>query len=74
MTTQTSGGSAFDRAEEARRIVNTMGLGNMTHRMNPREEKFVNEMILILVTDGDKSSITPKQLFWLRDLKDKYLS
>lgn len=75
MTTQAmSGGSALDRAQEAIRIVETMGLGNQTERMMPREEKFVNEMIVALVESGEKAAISPKQVFWLRDLKDKYLA
>jgi hypothetical protein len=74
MAVQTvTGGEAADRLAEARRIMNTMGLNMVTHRMNPREKKFVNDLIVTLQTKGDNASISPKQVFWLRDLKDKYL-
>lgn len=59
--------TADERREEAERIVvmlinNTTDLGELT----PTERNFI-----ISIADG--GSVSVKQLFWLRDIKDKYL-
>ncbi len=65
-----TGGTADDRRSEADRILkimveNDLDVGSCT----PAEEKFLTEML----DDDSRRPISPKQLFWLRDIKDKYL-
>jgi hypothetical protein len=62
--TEDTGQTPERRAEEARDIVRM--LDDLIEQMEPHEGKFVASM-----EGADKCS--PKQLFWLRDLKDKYL-
>lgn len=52
------------RKQEAARIVAM--LEEHRHRMQNHESDFVNKM-------RTAWSVSTKQLFWLRDLKDKYL-
>jgi hypothetical protein len=59
-----SGGDANDRINEARKIVDM--IADCTEAMTPKERSFVESM------DGC-DSCTVKQLFWLRDIKEKYL-
>jgi hypothetical protein len=56
--------TADERRAEADRIVKR--LADETERMNPNEAKFIEQ-----VGDGF-SPVSVKQLFWLRDLNDKY--
>ena len=51
-----------ERLEEAGRIVEM--LGSCMDELNENETKLV---------EGIESSCSVKQLFWLRDIKDKYL-
>jgi hypothetical protein len=62
--TKESGGDEVARIEEAHQIVRM--LEEVTDQMTPKEAGFVNS-----ITDCDYC--TTKQLFWLRDIKDKYL-
>jgi hypothetical protein len=62
--TQDSGGSEKDRVEEARRICRL--LEEFQDQMSSREVEFLSDM-----TDCDYC--TTKQLFYLRDIKDRYL-
>jgi hypothetical protein len=59
-----SGMSDDARKQEAVRIVTI--LEEHHHRMQNHESDFVNKM-------RTAWSVSTKQLFWLRDLKDKYL-
>jgi len=59
-----SGGTEEDRVAEAHKIVSM--LADLTEQMKLNEAAFVEQM-------DDCRSCSPKQLFWLRDLKDKYL-
>ena len=61
---QESGGDEQARVKEAHTIVRI--LEEFTDQMTPKEAEFVDSM-----TDCDYC--TTKQLFWLRDIKDKYL-
>ncbi len=63
---QSSGGTAEDRRAEADRICAM--LGDDLELMEPREQQFVQSLI-----DDESRPVTPKMLFWLRDIKDKYL-
>ena len=55
---------ADERKEEARRIVSR--LVDEAYRMNDNEVRFIEHM-----ADG-YAPVSVKQLFWLRDLNDKY--
>lgn len=61
---QETGGDDNSRITEAKRIVEL--LQPRLHAITPREREFVMQM------DG-ASHCSGKQLFWLRDIKDKYL-
>ena len=62
--TQESGGDAQSRVEEAHRIGKT--LEECSEELEPKELSFVAQM-------ADCWTCTVKQLFWLRDIKEKYL-
>lgn len=57
-----------DARAEARRIMKV--LDDMVRQYTPNEESFLKGIRLQL--DGT-APITAKQLFWLRDIKDKHL-
>lgn len=61
---QETGGSADDARAEADRILQM--LEGFELRMSEREACFVDDC-------RDGRHITPKMLFWLRDIKDKYV-
>jgi hypothetical protein len=61
---QDSGSTADERRTEADRLL-TM-LEGYEVQMEPKELRFIED-----VNDG--RAVTPKMLFWLRDIKDKYL-
>ena len=62
--TNDTGGTADDRRAEANRILKL--LEGHDDRMTAKERAFVEDM------DNDWD-VSPKQLFWLRDIKNKYL-
>jgi hypothetical protein len=53
-----------ERRAEATRIVGM--IGDLTDVMLPHERKFMEQVSDVYAT------VSVKQLFWLRDLKDKY--
>lgn len=62
---QESGGDANSRRNEATKIVDM--LVGLTDQMTDREQGFIEQI-------GDPNAqVSPKQLFWLRDIKEKYL-
>ena len=64
-----TGGTAEDRRAEANRILTIMvNNGLDVGSCIPSETKFLEQML-----DDQTQPISPKQLFWLRDIKDKYL-
>lgn len=63
MPSGVTGGSQIDAVDEAHRICNM--LLQYEEMMTPKENSFVGEML------GCKFC-SPKQLFWLRDIKTKY--
>jgi len=69
--TQTSGSTDFERLQEARRILFDMGLKDHLFDMNPKSCEFVEATLERIEKFGDRTIISPKQLFWLRDLKDQ---
>jgi hypothetical protein len=62
--TQESGGDELSRIDEAHTICRM--LEEFYDQMTDKERGFIEQM-----TDCD--SCTTKQLFWLRDLREKYL-
>jgi hypothetical protein len=57
--------SPAERLEEAGRIVNMLTATNDTYfKLSLRERSFI---------DGMQSSCSVRQLFWLRDIKDRVL-
>jgi hypothetical protein len=61
-----------ERRVEARRILD-MGLPDHLSEMKTNEMDFVSQMEERLDLERDCAFISPKQLWWLRDLKEKYL-
>ena len=61
-----SGGDENSRINEAREIVKMLEV--CYEEMKANEQNFVNQM-----ADTDCAWVSVKQLFWLRDIKDKYL-
>lgn len=66
-TSGTSGMSAKERYEEAMRIVPMLMEIEVFDQMKAHEKKFVQEM------DDEFDTCSDRQLFWLRDLKQKYV-
>lgn len=60
-----------ERSEEARRILFKIGLAEEVEAMTPGEQNFVSR----LTNDMEIAdvAVSVKQLYWLRDLKNKYL-
>lgn len=72
---QESGSDNASRAREADELTNM--LADAEAQMDEKEAKFFRNIYERLeqyaAADGDRTIVSPKQLFWLRDLKDKYL-
>lgn len=66
-----SGGDNNDRLEEAKKLL-AMGLSDNLEQMSAKERQFVEATIARIDDYGDEALISPKQIFWLRDLRDKY--
>jgi hypothetical protein len=58
--------TADERRAEATKILGMIG-DQMVKEMHAHEAKFVRQM------EDEDAPVSVKQLFWLRDLKDKYL-
>jgi hypothetical protein len=69
-TNESSTQTPQERCEEARRILNKVGLADHVDEMTSAEQNFVSRLISDLEIADVPVSI--KQLFWLRDLVDKY--
>jgi len=67
-----SGGSPEDRNAEANRILFEMGLKDAAFEQD-REQDFVASLVDRFEQYGIKTVVSSKQLFWLRDLKERYL-
>lgn len=59
------GSTPEDRRAEADRLVKIISENGLS-QLEPRELDFVCEM-------DEGRPVSPKQIFWLRDIKDKYL-
>jgi hypothetical protein len=64
-----TGGTADDRRNEADRILEIIA-HECLKTMTPAEYKFLGDMEEL---KEKRRPISAKQLFWLRDIKDKYL-
>ena len=67
-----SGGDNTARNQEAWRILNDLGLKDCAFEQD-REMDFVGGLVDRFEQYGERTIISSKQLFWLRDLKEKYL-
>ena len=61
-----TGGTADDRRAEADRIIQILSEHISFEELAPNEQKFIASM-------QEGGAVSPKQLFWLRDLKDRCL-
>lgn len=59
-----SGSTPDARRVEADKLLDI--ISGFSEQLNPKESTFVEQMV-------DSAFCSPKQLFWLRDIKDKYL-
>ncbi len=62
---QESGGTPKQRRDEANKLVDRLHAGEKWRTMQKREQDFVEQMEFA-------DEVSPKQLFWLRDLAEKY--
>jgi hypothetical protein len=63
--TNETGGTADDRRNEADRIIQILSENMEFTDMAPNEQRFIGDM-------QDGAAVSPKQLFWLRDILAKY--
>lgn len=68
-----TGGDDFARNREAHKIVIAMKLTKYLHDMESREKTFVMDSYSRLQQFGVDAIFSTKQIFWLRDLKEKYI-
>lgn len=67
------GSTPAQRNEEAQHILVKMGLIGATEMMRDNERKFVEDLMERFEQYQERTLVSVKQLFWLRDLKDRYL-
>jgi hypothetical protein len=65
--TNETGGSAYDAIVEKQKLIKIIRDCCDIDRMTPTEQGFIERV------DNNDDYISPKQLLWLRDIKDKYL-
>ena len=68
---QESGSTPERRAQEADELTNMLADAEVW--MTRTEAIFFRDMYERLEKYGDRTFVSPKQLFWLRELKEKYL-
>lgn len=66
-----SGQTPEERAREAKRLAES--LLDTTPAMKEHEREFVEKMAERTQEYGEQTFVSPKQLFWLRDLYERYL-
>ncbi len=71
-TWQESGASPQDRTDEALRIVEMLEDADEAI-MRSNDIGFLQKMREAVEQYGSRTSVSPRQLFWLRDIKDRYL-
>lgn len=62
-----TGGDAYDAMVEKDRLIKIINECCNADRMNPNEQGFIAQM------ETETGFVSPRQLLWLRDIKDKYL-
>ncbi len=67
-----SGGDEIDRAREAKELM-TIIEGESTDQLNNVELQFIERMHDAFQQYGERARVSVKQLFWLRDIKDKLI-
>lgn len=68
-----TGGDGFARNREAHKIIVELDLASHCDEMTHGERQFVTQCAERLDDYDVKAQFSPKQIFWLRDLVDKYL-
>ena len=69
-----TGSSPAERAGEAIRILEMIGLSDLaTDKLSERDRAFLKDIRQRIARWHGKTIITPRQLFWLRDIKDRCL-
>jgi phage shock protein A len=68
---QESGGSPESRTNEAEKLLEM--LEGRDEAMAPNEQKFVTDLRERFEKYGAKTMVSPKQVFWLRDIKDRMI-
>jgi hypothetical protein len=61
------------RNAEAFEILFKMELTDRVEEMQDHERKFIEDLSSAFEKYAERTFVSEKQLFWLRDLKDKYL-
>jgi hypothetical protein len=69
--TNDSGQTPERRAEEAGELLDM--LADAVVRMDEKESKFVTDLNARFLQYKERTLVSVKQLFWLRDLRDRYL-
>ena len=64
--TNETGGNAFDAKIEAKKILEIINEYADVDEMTTKEQDFLEQM-------EDAENVSPRQLLWLRDIKDKYI-
>ena len=62
-----TGGNAYDAMMEKNEILKIINQYGDVDKLSPREQGFLAQM------EGEDQYVSPKQLLWLRDIKDKCL-
>lgn len=70
LTTE-SGGDHRQRAMEAEKLLEL--IGEDTDQLAPNEQKFVADLKERFERYGLQTTVSTKQLFWLRDIKDRLI-
>jgi hypothetical protein len=68
-----SGGDDFARNREAAKIIFDLKLIDKTPEMNAKQREFVESSAARLRQYGVKTIFTTPQIFWLRDLSERFL-
>lgn len=66
-----SGGDNRSRLEEARKLIAL--IVPHLHQLPQKEREFIVQTEYRLESFGDSALVTPKQLFWMRDIRDRIL-
>ncbi len=65
--TDETGGDTTARMDEKNRLIKIIRDFVSADDMSPKEQGFVEQM------ENEETYVSPKQLLWLRDIKDRYI-